>query len=153
MKFVEAALKNITKNVQTLIELQEITSELMQKRRQYAEAELEKIWEDERAQPITYNHYYTDNVQKARHERIETAIGDSLKETVDRSARRTLNIYSSDSEFGGTDTAKLLAALKKSVNVDMDDQACREALIGLNAYYKVCILTISIGWETVRTAD
>jgi hypothetical protein len=35
------------------------------------------------------------------------------------------------------DGQKLLAALQRRINVDMNLQACEEALAGLNAYYKV----------------
>lgn len=36
------------------------------------------------------------------------------------------------------DIEKFLEAMKRKVNVDMDDQACAEAMAGLEAYYKVC---------------
>jgi len=35
------------------------------------------------------------------------------------------------------DAEKLLASLQKRIVVDMDAQACTEALAGLSAYYKV----------------
>lgn len=35
-------------------------------------------------------------------------------------------------------TKSLLASLEKGVLTNMDDQACSEALAGLNAYYKAC---------------
>lgn len=133
MKFVKGALNWVTKDEQTIIELQEITSLSMQKRRESAEQELERIWEDERRQPITYNHYYTDNIQNARHERTENAIEDALDRTIGQDNRGFVLTP------GGDNSSKLRAALKGSVNVDMDDQACTEALIGLKAYYKVYV--------------
>ncbi|KAI6292488.1 hypothetical protein MCOR33_009822 [Pyricularia grisea] len=39
------------------------------------------------------------------------------------------------------DIKKFLEAIKRKVNVDMDDQACAKALAGLEAYYKVAIKT------------
>jgi hypothetical protein len=36
------------------------------------------------------------------------------------------------------DSLKLIASLQNRVIVNMDDQACSEAVAGLNAYYKVC---------------
>jgi hypothetical protein len=65
MDFVKAALRQVTKDKQTLTQLEEMTSLSMQERRESAEKELAKIWEDEHIQPITY-HNYTDNVQAAR---------------------------------------------------------------------------------------
>ena len=35
------------------------------------------------------------------------------------------------------DAEKLLALLQSRITVDIDKQACSEALAGLNAYYKV----------------
>lgn len=40
-------------------------------------------------------------------------------------------------EYGKVDMATVHAAFTRSVNVDMDDQACTEALADLDAYYKV----------------
>ncbi|KAI6601853.1 hypothetical protein MCOR12_004140 [Pyricularia oryzae] len=39
------------------------------------------------------------------------------------------------------DIKKFLEAIKRKVNVDMDDQACAKALAGLETYYKVAIKT------------
>ncbi|KFZ23290.1 hypothetical protein V502_02231 [Pseudogymnoascus sp. VKM F-4520 (FW-2644)] len=39
------------------------------------------------------------------------------------------------------DSLKLIVSLQNRVIVDMDDQACSEALAGLNAYYKVAMKT------------
>ncbi|KAI6578549.1 hypothetical protein MCOR06_010548 [Pyricularia oryzae] len=39
------------------------------------------------------------------------------------------------------DIEKFLEAMKRKVNVDMDDQACAEALAGLEVYYKVAMKT------------
>lgn len=136
MDFVKPALRYITKDEKICIELQDITSQSMQERRQHAEEELENVWEDERAQPVTYNHYYTDNVQKARYNRIEKAIEGPLKNSMSLPGKNGRSVLSSPND----DIARLLATLTKSVNVDMDDQACTEALIDLGAYYKVCIL-------------
>jgi hypothetical protein len=38
------------------------------------------------------------------------------------------------------DAAKLLSSLQSRIVVDMDAQACAEALSGLNAYYKVRLI-------------
>ncbi|KAK2759881.1 hypothetical protein FQN54_002615 [Arachnomyces sp. PD_36] len=137
MRFIESALRHITKEEQTFIEVQGITSLSTQERRESAEKELEKIWEDERAQPITYNHYYTDNIQHARQDCRQKAIEGILNKSIDsRKNGRPLEV-SRDS----ADHKMLLETFKKSIDVNMDNQACNEALMGLNAYYKVAMKT------------
>ncbi|KAH9427515.1 hypothetical protein MCOR02_012146 [Pyricularia oryzae] len=43
--------------------------------------ELDKLKKDEQRQPITYNHYYTDNFQKSRHGFLREAVEGAIKET------------------------------------------------------------------------
>ena len=92
---------------------------------------MEKLWADEQQQPITYNHYYTDNVQKSRIDSVEKAINHAVD-----SANLDRDNYD---QFGNISRDSLVAALQRQVNVDMDDQACSEAEAGLNAYYKVAL--------------
>lgn len=63
--FVEAVLSHITKDSRILAELWEITKLSLQESKHAADEELSKLCQDEKQQPITYNHYYTDNVQNA----------------------------------------------------------------------------------------
>lgn len=107
--------------------------------RQNAQVELQKIIDDEKRQPITYNHYYTDNIQNARHESLKNAIQKAMKVVVDEDWHGKFHISNNQ-----LDSEKLLASLQKRVVVNMDDQACSEALAGLAAYYKVCIVSTTI---------
>jgi hypothetical protein len=103
-----------------------------------AHAELRQLWEDESLHPITYNHYYTDNVQKA-----------SLAEAKRR--MKTAMLLSgaaknpSDDENGERLTPNAVAAWSATIEehlvVDMNEQACKEALASLDAYYKVAMKT------------
>lgn len=72
--------------------------------------------EDEKLQPITYNHYFTDNVQKARQ-----GVGEAMIN----------KIY--DKDFNREQALSLL----EITVADMDQQACNEARAELDAYYKV----------------
>ncbi|KAK2031929.1 vacuolar sorting protein VPS1 [Colletotrichum zoysiae] len=81
---------------------------------------LRKILLDEKRHPITYNHYYTDNIQKARSDYHKSALKDA---------------------HCPADRDRLVDALQPKITVDMDQQACEEALAGLNAYYKVAMKT------------
>lgn len=91
--------------------------------RDRANEELQKLLSDERRQPITYNHYYTDNIERARSDKTKKIIEDW------------------EGKFHAKTTPwekeKLTGLLQTRLIVNMDDQACAEALLGLNAYYKV----------------
>ncbi|KAK1638439.1 vacuolar sorting protein VPS1 [Colletotrichum phormii] len=106
-------------------------SKWIQLARKTAFKELEQIFLDEDRHPITYNHYYTDNIQKARNKTQKSLLEDSLA-TIDV---RRLNTGDSD------DRKLLVNDLQPKLCVDMDQQACEEALAGLNAYYKVAMKT------------
>jgi hypothetical protein len=85
--------------------------------------------------PITFNHYLTDNMQKARQSHSQKVMAEKLK-----------------SYFGGTDplsdtpcttgpwivnTKALLDTLTNETEADMEKYACGEALDCMDAYYKV----------------
>lgn len=108
---------------------QEITGTL-EHNTQKADEELEKLFEDEARQPITYNHYYTDNIQKARHDRAKKQVEDALNDTLKRDLKGRF-------VFGSGELASMLANLQKRVMTDMTEQACSEARTDLDAYYKV----------------
>ncbi len=98
--------------------------------------ELDKLLQDETRHPITYNHYYTDNIQKARLDRTKK----DLKVSMDDAIREDWNgkFHVSNSQF---DISRLLSALQDRVAVDMTERACMDARTDLAAYYKVRILT------------
>lgn len=95
--------------------------------------ELNVLLEDEAQQPITYNHYYTDNVQKARNEQSTRQIRDSIQNTIPIDRYGKYNVNDSPETI-----EKLVASFQDRVVVDMTEQACSEALNDLSAYYKVC---------------
>ena len=64
--FMKAVLNHITRDGQILAELLEITKLSLPKSKHAGDEELSRICQDKKQQPITYNHYYTDNVQNAR---------------------------------------------------------------------------------------
>jgi hypothetical protein len=133
--FVTAALYHLIKDEHILEEVVEMTRSSLLESKVAANEELEKLYKDEELQqPITYNHYYTDNVQKSRR--------DSTCKLL-RKAMDDARIHDWNGKFhfsnNTIDEEKLLTSLQKRVVVDMDDQACSEALAGLQAYYKVSL--------------
>lgn len=93
--------------------------------------ELERLIEDEQRAPLTYNHYYTDNVQKAR--------ADIAKEAMGKEVRAELRNQGTKNGDGTVIVGieKIIAALETHITVDMDEQACGNAILELQSYYKV----------------
>lgn len=102
----------------------------------FAFDELNKLLEDEAGCPITYNHYYTDNVQKARNNRSKQDLGTSLSNTIKDDWNGRFHVSNSSDDIN-----RLVASLQShGVIVDMEERACYEAQIDLDAYYKVDFL-------------
>lgn len=96
-----------------------------------------KFCEDERVQPITYNHYFTDNIQKDRLQDLREQIGNAID------ANNGTQLY----EELKYDLERVMES--HLTEVDMRKQACKEAKSALNAYYKVyshrcCCLMIEL---------
>ncbi|GJC99548.1 vacuolar sorting protein VPS1 [Colletotrichum higginsianum] len=107
-------------------DLEMICQERLERCRAHASEELRKILLDEERHPITYNHYYTDNIQKARSESQKAAFQGVMNGLTSRYDMRI-----------SEDRDQLIKILQPKMCVNMDQQACEEALAGLNAYYKV----------------
>ena len=91
--------------------------------------------------PITFNHYFTDNIQKLRNEHKSKHIAKKLKEFFGRDPLDDSN-YMHDHSFS---TKQLLEALTNDTEADMDKFACSEAQYFMAAYYKVSISAFSPG--------
>ena len=87
----------------------------------------------QRGHPITYNHSFTEAVQKARqeHERIELQQGLNKFFKLNADAPP---VHLSQRTFS---TAELLNTLTKGTEQDMELYACSEAIDCMEAYYKV----------------
>lgn len=99
-----------------------------------ADKELNKLLQDETGHPITYNHYYTDNIQKARHDRAKRLLKDSMQNAIREDWDGRFHFNNSTEEIN-----RLVTALQDRVVVDMGERACSEAQTDLDAYYKVRI--------------
>lgn len=98
------------------------------------EAMVESILEPhQRGHPITYNHYFTDHIQKAkaRHRKdalakqLASFFGESVDQGDGRDITRTFNFQN------------MLNSLNQATEADMDGYACSEATDCMLAYYKV----------------
>jgi hypothetical protein len=83
--------------------------------------------------PITYNHSFTETVQKAREEHSKRELGRRLNEFF-KQKPSTSPIYSTPQNIN---RAELLNALTKNSEQDMELYACSEATDCMEAYYKV----------------
>lgn len=93
---------------------------------------LAKILQYEKGHPITYNHYYTNNIQKARHDEAKASIQASVKRATESDWGGILHFSDSLHEMN-----RMMSSLQKRVEVNMVESACSEVLTDLNAYYKV----------------
>lgn len=116
----------VRQNIQSCVE------KSLQENIKRAIVELNVLLEDEARQPITYNHYYTDNVQKARNEQSKRQIRDSMQNTLHTDQHGRHYVSNSPASI-----EKLVTVFQERVVVDMTDQACSEAQNDLSAYYKV----------------
>lgn len=111
-------------------QIHSILQQWLEETEKNALGELEKLVEDERRSPLTYNHYYTDNVQKARLDAQKKAVENAV--SAERDVHGKLHVSNVH-----VDIQKFIAAIGSRITVDMDEQACHEAITELDAYYKV----------------
>ena len=91
--------------------------------------------------PITYNHYFTETIQKVREKRHEAEIARRLRRFLGHEEDITLDSVS----VRNAEMPSLLSALTSSTEADMDRYACSEVLDCMEAYYKVGTLHLIPG--------
>lgn len=108
---------------------------MMEARLRDAKLELQRLLNDRRRHAMTYNHYYTDEVQKAREERRQ----DSSKKILENLGLHNQTLP----ETLYLNTQGLLSAIaspsaqsSQSMEPDMDMFACQEVLDCMSSYYK-----------------
>ncbi|EED11765.1 dynamin GTPase, putative [Talaromyces stipitatus ATCC 10500] len=133
-RFIQSALAFIVKDSKVRQSLMKTIKVTLDTNARDAYEELDKLLQDEACHPITYNHYYTDNIQKARLDRskraLEVTMGDAIREDRHDKPR----VSNSQVEID-----RLLSSLQERVIVDMTELACVEAKSDLAAYYKVAM--------------
>ncbi|KAF3225888.1 hypothetical protein TWF106_001761 [Orbilia oligospora] len=92
-----------------------------------AKLEMKKLWQDEMTVPMTYNHYYTENVQKARKDELTSILKNILNEATNGHLNSNFAVHTSN-------IRSHIDLLKTEPN--METQACKDAIISLKAYYK-----------------
>ncbi|RHZ51201.1 hypothetical protein CDV55_100581, partial [Aspergillus turcosus] len=135
-RFICAVLAFVVKDPKVHHSLNQAIAVALKARARDAYKELDNLVEDEARHPITYNHYYTDNIQKARLDRARQDLRDSVDDA---------RIYDWNGRFDFTNSSdkinRLVSSLQDRVVVDMTEQACAHARTDLDAYYKVAMKT------------
>ncbi|PVH71731.1 putative dynamin GTPase [Cadophora sp. DSE1049] len=134
--FVDGAMDHVVHEENMRREIILLANNRLEEGKMLANDELQKLLADERRQPITYNHYYTDNIQNARESSMRDAMQKAMRAAVEKDWNGKFHVSNTPLEL-----EKVLASLQKRVIVNMDDQACAEAMGGLQAYYKVALKT------------
>ena len=130
--FIDDAVQYISVDDQVSAEMLERIGDLLNESKQGAFEELDKLCNDKSQQPITYNHYYTDNIENARRDTTRNWVRRAMQDAA-------VAVYNGKLHISNTaaDADKLLNALQRQVSIDMDEQACSEVLAAFSAYYKV----------------
>jgi hypothetical protein len=95
------------------------------------EKSTELLTPHQKSYPITYNHYFTEALQKVRNERSKDEYTMIIKDFFGTSSIES--VYLNQSK----DLRPLVAALVQRTEPDMNRFACSEALDCMEAYYKV----------------
>ena len=96
--------------------------------------EIEKIMEDIKSYPITYNHYYTDTIKKRRREREENRLANCIDNTTQHVSLPGCNSNHTSAQVNSGKAAREYSA---AVDPDMENHTCEEALDCLYSIYKV----------------
>jgi hypothetical protein len=91
--------------------------------------------------PITYNHYFTDTLQKMQRDKYAAWVDEAMK-TSGFEAEFNLGEFD-DKSNSLIDRSKLQKAMDESLEQNMDRWSAEQALDAQTAYYKVTSLTLS----------
>lgn len=94
---------------------------------------LDRLLVDRERHPITYNHYYTEVLQRIMEQRQTKDVADKIKHYLGVSSDSNA-VYLKNFNL---DTTKLANSLSAQPERDMDEFACSELLDSMQAYYKV----------------
>jgi hypothetical protein len=120
--FLQAASNSVIKEVEVRQNVQDYIERSFRANLQHAIDELNSLLQDEERQPITYNHYFAENVAKARSDQLKRQVKDSMAKATGKDSRgHTISSTVQDRVTPG----------------DLTEQACFEAQNDIAAYYKV----------------
>jgi hypothetical protein len=86
----------------------------------------------EKLHPMTYNHYFTETIQKARNEQFQKSMSQRF-----RSAFGSPNTFSVHNNLSNVSLERLVSTMAPSNIADMELYAASELAYCMEAYYKV----------------
>jgi hypothetical protein len=104
--------------------------------------ELEHILKDKANHPITYNHYFTDNIQKIQQDRHVRYLMDKTQQSQIQVTTKTHTAGPGYEEKIYIDPATLKQGLQRTIQHDMSKFAAEQALDAHDAFYKVNSLSL-----------
>ncbi|KAF9698371.1 hypothetical protein EKO04_003463 [Ascochyta lentis] len=111
-----------------------IVKSVLEEARKNGQEELKKLLEDKARHPSTYNHYYSDTVQKRRQDRIEKIANDASREATTNGMM--INPNGSRSEATRFHKETFEQKMSETVQRSMQLFSAEEAMDSLEAYYK-----------------
>lgn len=118
--------------------------EALELRHKAALQELARLTEDTKCYPINYNHYYTDTVNKRRLQRQSESLAQCIEEATSHAP--VPGCSSSKHTAASVDVEQTMNKYSASVDPNMENVSCEEALDCLFAIYKVRTIRHSCQW-------
>ena len=128
-KHVEDILSNLMDAEACIALLMHYVDPLMEKLLKTATSEMDGLFSDRHRHAITYNHYFTENVQKIFNGRYEKRLLEVLTQMFPLD-------YTGNERTGPKDLSAVCSRLSRTIP-DMDTRASIELLDHLEAFYKV----------------
>lgn len=135
--FLELAVTYLTDEITSEAILRELLDPLIDEKTKLLHPKLDEILAPhQRGHPITYNHYFTDTVQKIREERLEEDIETRLLTYLGLLGH---DLGKEEINMKNIKKSKLVSALSSRDRKSMDTCACSEILDCMEAYYQVLV--------------
>ena len=145
--FLELTLTHLTDETTMDNLLREVLDPAMSQKMVKVQEKLrELIAQNQSGHPITYNHYFTETIQKVRQEQMEKQVIRRLQTIPTNSTKKPITKDNTmlDLNVGGMTVSTLLSLLSPNNEAEMDRYACSEILLCMEAYYKVTNLIVHI---------
>ncbi|KAG9242207.1 P-loop containing nucleoside triphosphate hydrolase protein [Calycina marina] len=133
-KHVEDILSTLMDAEACVALLMHYVDPLMEKLLKTATSEMDGLFNDRHRHAITYNHYFTEKVQKIFNSRYEKRLLDVLKQMFPLD-------YTGNGRTGPKDLSAVCSMISLRTIPDMDIRASIELLDHLEAFYKVAMKT------------
>ena len=139
--FLELTLAHLTDDITADHLFKEVIDPIMNRKKNQIDDKLQELLAQNQGHPITYNHYFTETIQKVRQERMEKDAMGRLQSILGSNVNRPIKQTDTLDSLSPDDlkVSNLLAALTPSNEANMDRYACSEILICMEAYYKVSL--------------